>query len=287
MGRPRLGFALVLFGATLVGLMPLFVRWGYADGLTLLEVLSWRYLTPGAFALVFLPRLLRAWRSTLLPLALGVMMGIATLCYFVSLSRLSIALTVLIFFTYPMFVVVLGRLLFRRHLDVAAYCAAALVLLAALVVVSPEIVLAGRLEAVAIGFGAPLGFAIFILFSTLVVADRPVTVRLPAVLLGGLAVSLLMLVIQGQEFVLPVSLTGWIGVLGVGVASTVGGIGLMMIGGPMVGPAPAAIAGSGELVASLIVGWVMFGEALRPEVVAGAVMIIGAIVLMAPRRAGK
>ena len=284
--RESLGFLLVLGGAALLGLVPVFARWSYQDGLSPFGVLAWRYFLPGLASFYFLPRLWSAGRDCLAPLAVGALLGVVALCYFTSLAYLSIAATVLILFTYPMFVVLFGWAIFREPPSGRAVLAALLVLLATALVVAPELA-AGQVSAIIfLAFGAPIAAALFILASSHWIADRAVAVRVPAVMIGAFGASIAILLASGNGLEMPSSSQGWIGVFGVATVCTLGVV-LLMLGAPLAGSNRTAIAGTGELIVALIVGWVAFSEPVHMGQVLGGVAIVSAILLSVAGKRGE
>lgn len=281
--RSLLGFALVLLGSVGFGVMPLFARWSYADGLSPFGVQSWRFCIAGVFALLFLPGVIRAGRRALLPFVMGFVLAVATVTYFIALTRVSVALAVLIFFTFPLFVIVIERFAYRRRMNWQTLAAAALVLCAVVLIVTPGSVPSGDYGVVLLAFVAPLGYGAFIAVSAENLRDRPLRVRLPAVYLGAFAGSTALMFIVGEGIEFPVSALGWAGVLGLGVVSSTAGLALLVIGAPMTGPARTAIAGTSELITALIVGWLAFAEPMHGSLLLGAALIIVAVVLVAPR----
>jgi len=61
----------------------------------------------------------------------------------------------------------------------------------------------------------------------------------------------------------------------------VGALGLLLLGAPVAGAERTAIAGASELVTALIVGAVAYHEPMEPTLLAGAALIVGAILLAA------
>src|SRR3546814_12850395 len=93
--------ALVALGAIGAGLMPLFARTAYAEGLPPLSLLVWRFAFASLCFLPFAPRLIAAKRDTLVAIAAGVGFTGPTFLSFLALEHLTVGLTVLIVFPYP------------------------------------------------------------------------------------------------------------------------------------------------------------------------------------------
>lgn len=280
--NPAAGMALVAFGAIGFGLMPLFARTAYAEGLSPLSLLAWRFGIAFLCLLPFARRMLAAPRDTLVAVAAGAgYMGI-NLFYFLALQHLTVALTVLILFTYPLFVILIGALFFREKLTWPTAGAALLVLIAAILILAP----AGfgkdiDLLALGMAFIPPFGYAVFVHMAAKRLSSIIIPVRLGGVFLGGLLAMLALgLAIDGR-IAMPVSAYGWSAVIGLALVSTVGALGLLLFGAPIAGAERTGIAGASELVTALAVGALVYGEVLEPTMLTGALMIVGAILLAA------
>lgn len=274
--------ALVAFGAIGFGLMPLFARTAYADGLSALSLLSWRFGIASLCLLPFLPRLIAAKRDTLIAIAAGGgYMGI-NLFYFLALQRLSVGLTVLILFTYPLFTILIGWLGFREKLTWQNAVAAGLVLVAAILILAPA-GFGAQIDLIGIGmaFVPPAAYALFVHIAAKRLSAMTIPVRLGGVFLGGLiAMVLLGLLLEGR-IAMPASAAGWGAAIALALLSTVFALGLLLLGAPIAGAERAAVAGASELVTALLVGAIAFGERLTGTTLAGAVLILAAILLAA------
>ncbi|MBS4045976.1 MAG: DMT family transporter, partial [Alphaproteobacteria bacterium] len=279
---PASGMALVALGAIGFGLMPLFARTAYADGLSALSLLSWRFGFAFACLLPFLPKLLAAKTDTLIAVLAGAgYMGI-NLFYFLALERLTVALTVLILFTYPLFTILIGWLGFREKLTWQNAAAAVIVLLAAILILAPT----GFSEAVdpvglGMAFVPPAAYALFVHIAAKRLSSMTIPVRLGGVFLGGLIAMVGLGLIMEGRIAAPASAAGWGAAIALALLSTVFALGLLLYGAPIAGAERTAVAGASELVTALIVGWLAYNEALAPTTLVGAAMIIGAILLAA------
>lgn len=277
---PAAGMALVALGAIGFGLMPLFARTAYADGLPPLSLLSWRFAIAFLWLLPFLPRMLAAKQDMLVAVVSGAGYMGTMFFYFLALQHLTVALTVLILFTYPLFTILLGWLAFRERLTWQNAVAAVLVLVAALLILSP----AGldghaNLPAIGMAFIPPLAYAVFMHLAARRLSSIAIPVRLGGVFLGGLLAMLALLADGG--ITVPASMTGWAATLALATIGTVGALGLLLFGAPAVGAERTAIAGASELVTALLVGVLVYDETLEAITLLGAGLIVVAILLAA------
>lgn len=279
---PAAGMAFVALGAIGFGLMPLFARTAYADGLPPLSLLSWRFAIAFLCLLPFLPRMWTAKRDMLIATIAGAGYMGTMFFYFLALKHLTVALTVLILFTYPLFTILIGWLGFRERLTWPNALAALLVLVAAVLILAP----AGlgqdvHLLAIGMAFIPPLAYAVFMHVAAKPLSGMAIPVRLGGVFLGGLLAMLALGLLMDGTITSPASVTGWAATVALATVSTVGALGLLLYGAPFAGAERTAVAGASELVTALVVGALAYDETLELTTLAGAALIIGAILLAA------
>lgn len=274
--------AFVALGAIGFGLMPLFARAAYADGLPPLSLLSWRFAIAFLCLLPFLPRMLAAKSDMLVAVIAGAGYMGTMFFYFLALQHLTVALTVLILFTYPLFTILLGWLVFRARLTWQNAVAALLVLVAALLILSPAGI-DGHANPLAVGmaFIPPLAYAVFMHLAARRLSGIAIPVRLGGVFLGGLLAMLALGLLMDGGITAPATTTGWGATLALAIISTVGALGLLLYGAPAAGAERTAVAGASELVTALIVGALAYSEQLDAITMVGAALIVGAILLAA------
>jgi drug/metabolite transporter (DMT)-like permease len=108
-----------------------------------------------------------------------------------------------------------------------------------------------------------------------------VPVRLGGVFLGGLLAMLVLGLVLDGRIAVPATPLAWFATAGLALVSTVGALGLLLIGAAIAGAERAAIAGASELVTALLIGAIAFGESLEPAMLIGAGLIMVAITLAA------
>lgn len=279
--------ALVGFGAIGFGLMPLFIRAAYAEGQTPLSLLVWRFAIAAGCCLPLLGYVLKARRDFLIALVAGGSYMGSMLFYFVALQHLSVALTVLILFTYPLFTILVGWLAFGEKLTRTNLIAASLVLAAAALILSPETMGDAPLLPVLLGFIPPLAYSIFIHVAARRLSLITLPVRLSGVFTGGLLAMLALSLIWEGGVVWPASPIAWGAAAALAIISTFGALGLLLLGAPIAGPERSAIAGAGELITSLLVGLLAFAEPISLSMAGGAALILAAILVSARNSSEK
>lgn len=280
--NPTAGMALVASGAIGFGLMPLFARTAYAEDMPALSLLTWRFAIATLCLLPFAGRLLAAGRDALIAVAAGAFYMGVNLFYFLALKQLTVALTVLILFTYPLFTILIGWIVFREHMTWTNAAAALLVLLAALLILAP----AGfgaemNWSGIGMAFIPPVAYAAFVHIAAKRLGSMAIPVRLGGVFLGGLLAMLALGLLIDGRIAAPASSAGWLATLALALVSTVVALGLLLVGASIAGAERAAIAGSSELVTALLVGAIAYGETLDARMLLGTAMIMVAIALAA------
>lgn len=293
------GFGIVLGSAALFGMLGPLSRFAYDAGMepaafvawraivgfaALAVVIGWRART-GASPIIRPRDLSRRARMTLLVAAL---MGFAlNLGMFMAFDRITVALALLGFYTYPAMVAAVNVVLGREPLDRARMAALGLALVGMVAVVASQVdpVAGLRLDAIGIGLalGAALSQTVYVVISRNGYRDVPTDQAIAVVLLVTIVGASLLAVVSGspaslvRPLVAPevLPLLVFTGVFAAAIPSlgflagirAIGGLraGILMLFEPVVGVALAA--------------WLL-GEALVPIQAAGAVAILGAAVIL-------
>jgi drug/metabolite transporter (DMT)-like permease len=281
-----LGLLLVATGAIGFGCRPLFARLAFADGIT--PALA-GLLTLAPTALLCLPSTIRFLRSgaagagnragPLWALAAGIFVALGSLAYMHALGALPVATTTVIYFSYPLFVVLLGWLIGGVRPSGAMLGAAALITAGCASIVAPGVGAGAPASALLIAFAAPLSYAILLLLLAHRLASLPLFPRVGLITLGASLVLAPASGIGGFETLRDLGRAGWIGVAGLVVVCGFVPQLTTTLGVPRAGPDRAAIAGGLELVTALAVGWLALGEPMALREVAGALAIAMAVLL--------
>jgi drug/metabolite transporter (DMT)-like permease len=283
--RPRrlLGVGLALTSAASFGVMPVLAKVVYDDGADPIGVLAVRFGLAAAVLLVLarvrreaLPR-----GGTLLTLlALG---GIGyvgmSLCYFFALERISAGLTSLLLYFYPALVVVLGGLVLRNRPRPAALGCVAVATVGTVLTIGP--VEGGQTVGVLLGLGSALVYATYILVSSRVqgvgaFATSAVVLLAGAVVMGALAAA--------TRPDLPEAAGAWAALAGVAIIGGVLAVTTFFAALALLGPSDTAVISTVEPVVSIGVAGLVLGERLGPVQVAGGVVVLLAVGVLARLR---
>jgi drug/metabolite transporter (DMT)-like permease len=140
--------------------------------------------------LPFAPRL-REWRREAILVAGGgaiSMIGFAG--YFVALDRAPVAAATVVYYTYPIVVLVLSAVIWRRRLQVWEVAVCAAVLLGVVLAVGPIGMSSALVVALAPAVAAPVGWAVYLLVLSGPAAAMPTLPKVFAGSCGGVAVLL-------------------------------------------------------------------------------------------------
>jgi len=281
---PRHGFLLVLLAACGFGLVPLFSRLLFAEGFNPEMTMLSRFILPAILLVGFLPSAFRQPKQASLAVFSGVCVGIGMIGYFQAVAVLPVALVTLIYFSYPLFTALLGRLCFGLRLSRADTLGCGAVFTASLLMLgTPRELSPEQYQALWMAFSAPLGFAILILIQSHCLPNLAALPRYATGIWGAFLVALVLnTLITPVPVGLPSSGIGWLALLGMAVLTSLLPQFLFTVGAPAAGPNRTALAGSVELILGLLTGWLLLAEAVEPMQLLGGILI-GAALLIGAR----
>jgi drug/metabolite transporter (DMT)-like permease len=279
----RRGIALCVLSACAFGAMAIFAKQAYAAGVTVVTLLSLRFLLAAALfwaVVVVRGARLPERRIVLQGLVLGAV-GYAAQggLYFGALTRLDASLTSLLTYIYPILVFVGALALGReratgRRLGALALATAGTVL----------VLLGGSVGAVdglgvAMALGCAVVYAAYILISDRLIGGVDPFV-LAALVTTGAAASMVGVGAGTGSLHLGFAASGWGWIAALTLGSTVLGISAFLVALRDVGPATASIVSTAEPAVTVGLATAIYGEALGPSQMAGAVLVLGAVVIL-------
>jgi drug/metabolite transporter (DMT)-like permease len=281
-----------LLSAAAFGAMAIFGKYAYDAGVTVGDLLLVRFamaaavLLPLAFATGALRGL--GGRAVLAALAMGAV-GYATQAglFFLALERMDASLLALVLYTYPAFVLV-GAVLLGREKATRKRVLALVVALSGTVLVL-EGAGGGAVDAlgVAMGVGAALAYTTYILVGDKVLAGTP-PLALSALVCAGATVTFLLVSVPSGGPELAFAAEGWGWLAAIALVSTVAAVIAFFAGLERVGPSAAAILSTLEPVVTVGLAAAAFGESLAGLQLAGAGLVLSAVVVMQlPERARR
>ena len=230
----------------------------------------------------------RQWRALL---AIAALVAVQSACLYSSVARIPVALALLAFNTYPLWTALWARVFYghvadRRVLLVMPVILVGLAL--ALDVTGSAGGLSARLQWHQIGPGVALAVAGAALFGVVLVLTQHEVAALDGrfrtlvtmSIVGALAFAVAL--VQGGPH-WPTAPLGWGGLAGLtvlyGTAFTVTFILLPRLG--VVGNSPIL---NVEPVAALVLAWAILGQSIAPVQIAGALLVVGAVMALGLRR---
>ncbi len=286
---------LIMLSTLGFGSMAIFTRFAYADGADLYGVLIARFWAAGLLLLgVALQRKL-PWPSRKEVMQLCLMGGIGyvgmSYCYFAALTLLPASLVSLILYTYPMMVTLLAVLFLHEKVS-AGQCGILLLCALGTMLTIGANGIAGAAPASALGIGLALGAAL--IYAGYITAGATVTRNLDPVVTTAIiclacATVFTLLALVRARFGLavrfPATLSGWGGVAGVTLASTVIAVIAIFAGLKRLGAAQAAMLSTLEpLITVGLAGWLLSESLTGWQWVGGALTLTGVIMLAGPGR---
>jgi drug/metabolite transporter (DMT)-like permease len=284
----RLGVLLTAAGAVAYGLLPVVLGTLYREGVTPEAALVYRYAgsVPPLALLVLWRR--PSWHGALIAGLAGLGVGAGTIFLFRGYARLPASLTVLIFYTYPAFALVLARLVFGVAIVPRTVAAIAMVIVAALLILGRGEMAPGLVGVALATFGAPAGYGLYLACLARLPNDADLALRMLAVNVAACAVVLPLALSDPVAMTWPATAIGWLAALYMPAITGIGATALIVLGASLAGGARAGVAGATELVTVLLLSWIVLGESFRWGALAGALLILAAIGLSLPwRRNGR
>lgn len=271
---PTVGIIMIAMSTVGYALVPLFAKTLIDAGFASPAIAFYRFLFVGLLLLPVLTFAPEKRAGTFWAMSGGVATGLGWIGYLEALKSTSMATVGVIYMTYPLFTLLIAALWLRQIPQRRTIFAGLLVVVAALIALSPASVGSGSIKPLLFAFSTPLGFAYVII----VLADKTFQLtpleRLVGVSVGATFGLLPLILSLDSSAVIPTRLSDWGLVFGIAIATRLLPSTLYMIAVPFIGSARSAIAGSLELPIVFILGWLTFGEQITLlQSVSGALVI--------------
>ncbi len=269
------GIVLILVSTVAYGTMPILAKLAYRHGVRTGALLFWRFLLATALFALLTRRGQPPWRQRAVLWGLGAVFIGNALTYFKALETVPATTVSLVLYTYPVIVMLESALVGLEILTVRGLCAAVLAF-------SGCALTAGA--ALAGGPGIYYALASAFIYATYIVLSSRLARSVPAEtaalhLAQTAAVGMGLLGLVRGELALPRAPVAWLLVLAIAILCTVVAMYAFLAGLARVGPGRAAVISSLEVVVTLLLAFLFLGERLGPRQWAGALLILGAVVL--------
>ncbi len=245
------------------------------SGISLTNMLFWRFLIASALILlVLIPKfrdLKESWQQVLLAFLCGAVFYIfSTMLFFRAAEYIGSGLAMVIFFSYPVMVIVINYFLFGQYIPRLYYAAAAIVILGmSLFVDLNELQL--DLMGVALGVVSALLYAAYMVASKKSTVSPTVSALM--VSLGCMVTSLICTLVNGT-WAVPSTLNIWMNLLGIGAFATAIPILLLLYSLKYISSEKASLLSVLEPVFVVIFGVILLGETLAWQHVVGVFVVL-------------
>ncbi|MCB1361476.1 MAG: DMT family transporter [Rhodobacter sp.] len=267
------------------GLVPLFARGLTDSGMAPHAVALYRYVLASVVLAPIVWRWRRLWPVLLWGLGTGIVMALGWVAYVRAIEVVPVSTAGVLYMTYPAFTLAISGLLFRERPAPRAILAAAMIVVAAAVVMTPGAVDPALIPLLLLSLAAPAGFGLGISVLVHKMTPIPALARIGIVSMGSVLGLLPLALGTPVQGLLPSGTQGWLMVLGIGLGTALVPQLIYTICSPIVGTARTAMAGSIELPVMFAVGWLAFGEPLTTAQAVSCVLVLTAIALTPARRA--
>jgi len=280
------GALLVIVSAASFGTLAIFGRYAYADGLDTFTLLAIRFLSAALLMAGFLLA-----RGEGLPRGpvLYQLIGMGALGYvgqsFSYLSAIRFAsagLVALLLYLYPAMVALLSALILKERFTSLKVGALLLATLGAALTVHPA---GGDWTGILLAICAAAIYSVYIIVGAGVlkqvsaVQSSTVIFASAGVVYAGLTLA------NGQH--LPHSAAGWWTMGAIIIVATVIPVVTFLAGMKRIGPTNASMLSTFEPIVTVVLAAVLFGEALSPISIAGGILILAAVLLLARGELGQ
>lgn len=288
-------FATLLLIALLMGANHVSARIAFNNGVDVATAVVLRSFATALVVLAILasqgvrPRF-TARNKRFLPV-IGLLIGVQSLCLYSAVARLPVALALLAFNTYPIWAAVWSFVVYRKRPEKATLVAMP-VILAGLALALDVFGAASGLGAsgqwarigagVAFALAAAATFGLALVLTQHEAGDVDGRVRTASTMAIAGVVALSMVATQGG-FHLPANAAGWGGLAGLTLLYGTG-FTLMFTVLPRLGVVGNSAIMNVEPVFALVLAWLILGQAIAPVQVLGALLVVGAVMVLGLRK---
>jgi drug/metabolite transporter (DMT)-like permease len=222
---------------------------------------------------------------------IGLLIGVQSLCLYSAVARLPVALALLAFNTYPMWTALWARVIYRHPPERQLLIAMPVILVGLALALdvfgaASGLGAAGQWARIGAGVGFALSaaatFGLALVLTQHEAADVDARLRTAATMTLAACVALATVALQGG-FHLPTATPGWWGLATLtflyGTAFTI-----MFTVLPRLGVVGNSAIMNVEPVFALVLGWLILDQAIAPQQVAGALIVVGAVVALGLRK---
>lgn len=281
------GFIYVLLAGLGFGFLGVFARIGFQKGLSVGEILTWRFLLASSilwvYLLLFKKSLIRLpVRQILISCALGIFgYSFFSTLYFKSIEGISISLAALLLFTFPIFVNVGAYFFLKEKMNLRQVVSLILATLGiATLVWGPLFV--NSLSAVVYALLAAISYAVYVLVSGRYQQGVP-PLSSSLYVITSAAMALFLFHQPSVDRLMQFSSSEYLIFLGLATICTVAPLTLFLAGLQRLSSSKASLVVMVEPVVAAIAAWALLGEKMTVAQAAGALLVLVSLFLNATK----
>ena len=284
--RGVLGVVFGLISATLYGITPIFVYHATDNGADSFGLMCSRYVIAVVVLLMYRTFKigLGKWPTKKLSLKLFLLGAIGlysnSICMFTAFDYLPSGLAMVLFYFYPILVVLFGWVFFRHVPPKIIWPCLAITLLG--VALSASKLSGGQAKGVAIIVFGAFAYAIY---SVLAAASMPKTDLVSGLILifGGAGFSFVVVWLidpPGLPTTMPFVADVWLPALEIGIVGTIGAMGIFFAGMNLIGASKSAVIQTWEVLVAICSGVFFLNQSFSIRQLFGAVLILSGVIVL-------
>jgi drug/metabolite transporter (DMT)-like permease len=284
--RGVLGVVFGLISASLYGITPIFVYHATDNGADSFGLMCSRYII--AVIVLFIFRTFKMglgnWPSRKLSLKLFLLGAIGlysnSICMFTAFDYLPSGLAMVLFYFYPILVVLFGWVFYRHVPPKIIWPCLAITLLG--VALSASNLSGGQARGVAIIVFGAFAYAIY---SVLAASSMPKTDLVSGLILvfGGAGFSFIVVWLidpPGLPTTMPFVADVWLPALEIGIVGTIGAMGIFFAGMNLIGASKSAVIQTWEVLVAICSGVFFLNQSFSIRQLFGAVLILSGVIVL-------
>jgi DME family drug/metabolite transporter len=278
-----LGFIFVVLAGIGFGFLGIFGRLAFQSGLSVGELLTFRFTLASLLMWVGLfifkrEQIKLSLKQVLVSFGLGIFgYAVFSTLYFKSIEGISVPLAALLLFTFPIFVNLASHFILKQHMSKKQFVSLIIACLGlGILLWGPLIV--NSLSAVIYALLAALTYAVYVIVSGEVQKDVP-PFSSSLYVITSAAVALFLF--HQPDFTTVATLSHqqqWI-IIGIALVSTIGPLTLFLAGLQRLPSSKASIVVMIEPVVAAVAAWIFLNEQLTPTQMAGSSLVLLALFL--------
>lgn len=282
-----LGFIFVILAGIGFGFLGIFARWAYQSGLSVGELLSFRFIFAGLLLslglIVTKPSLLKlSLRQIIVSAGLGVFgYAVFSTLYFKSIEGISVPLAALLLFTFPIFVNLGAHFILKERMTRIQFISL-LIACAGLGILLWGDIVVDSIASVLFALTAALTYSVYVLVSGKLQKNvHPFSSSLYVITSAGLA--LIFFNRPDLNKIFSLTQEQYLIITGIAIISTIGPLTLFLAGLQRLSSSKASIVVMIEPVVAALAAWILLDEALTNLQLVGAMLVMTALFLNAKK----